>query len=209
MPENTPHPMDREVRDRALGRYMDTFSRMEGMLRLCIQTLLGLDSFRAYPLFATLMTKQTVELFTAAGKMMLRAEDAERVSKLADRIGRRNMRRNHIVHGHWTIFVEPDGPGNFRAREWIRVYPNADPALAGLQLDDPKLMGFYNFTIPALDKATDHVEEMVQALTALAVELPSLIARLQTPEERFRTWVQGRLESSGGVSLRLSQYRYP
>lgn len=197
---------DREMRDRAMGRYMDVFARMERMIQMCIQMLLDIDEFRARPIFATLMTKQTVDLLEAAGKMMLIAADAQKITELCERIAKRNRRRNHLVHGYWTIHVTPSDNGD--TAEWIRVYDSVDPALAG-DPHDPKLLGFYTFTVPALDKASDHVEEMVQALSVLAVDIPNQLARQQTAEERFRSWVADRLAPSGGVALRLSQYRYP
>ena len=199
--------LPKEERDQALGRYMDAFSRLERMMLMATQVMLNIEVDTLGPIFATLGTRQMIDLLGATAKLRLTTAGAERVKNLCDRIGRRNTRRNHIVHGYWTSYVTPIHGGY--DGQWVRRYDHVDPTLMSLEPVDPKVLGFYNFTIPALDKATGHVEEMVQALSVLLLDTPQLLARRQTPEERLRSWVADRLAPSGGVALRLSQYRYP
>ena len=105
-----------------MGRYMDAFSRLETMMRFITGILLGIDQRSAGPIFATLMTKQLIELLEAAAVLALSPSDAQRVKNLCGKISRRNMRRNHIVHGYWlTHFDVKDGA---YTGEWIRTYSN-------------------------------------------------------------------------------------
>jgi hypothetical protein len=187
---------------------MDAFARLERMTQLATQSLLEISDWAARPVFATLMSKQSIELLEAAAKMALNEKDAERVKKLCGKLGRRNMKRNFIIHGYWTVHITPAKDGAPQTEQWIRVYDNVDPALAG-EPTDPKLLGTFTFTVPELDNVTDHVEETVSDLSALVMELPLLKAQQQTPDERFRSWVLGRLAPIDAANLRLSQCRYP
>ena len=72
---------------------------------------------------------------------------------------------------------------------------------------DPKLLGFYTFTIPALDKATDHVEEMVLELSKLIPDIPSLQVRPPAPDEIFQTCARERQTANAAGDLRHSQGR--
>jgi hypothetical protein len=200
---------EREERDKAMGRYMDAFSRLEIMMQTAILEMIQLDQVRTRAFFAALGTKNTIDVLKATAQIELTPEGAERVRKLGLRIAERNMRRNHIVHGKWNIHVTPNDAGDGTATaEWIRRYDHTDPTLGG-DPHDPKLLGMYTFTITALDKATGHAEEMVEALSALIADIPKLRPQPPPPEESFRRWVQGRLERGGGVALRLAQYRCP
>jgi hypothetical protein len=183
---------------------MDAFARLEHLIRVSIMMLLGLDSVGARPIFATLMTKQSIEVLEAAAKLMLNEKDAERVKGLCAKLGRRNMKRNHIIHGYWTIYITPKPEG--QTEEWIRVYDHVDAALTGLRDDDPKLMGVYRFTIPELDKVTGYVEETVTELSVLVADIPKLLAQRQTPEERFRSWIEDRRKATSVTILNLAQY---
>ena len=193
------------MRDRAMGRYMDTFARMEGMIQMVIQELLDLDPISARPIFATLGTKQSIDLLGASAKTALNSKDAKRVTDLVTRISKRNLRRNHIVHGRWHIHITPSEAG--QTEEWIRVYGNVDPSLDALDPLSEKLIGTYNFTVPALDKATDHAEEMVQALSVLLLDTPMLLARRHTPEEMWSHLVSAHIAANAAVNLHLGPYQ--
>ena len=190
-----------------MGLYMDAFSRLEIMMQAATLQLLRIDEIRARPFFAALGTKQMIDVLKAAAKLELSDEGAERVKKLCTRLADRNMRRNHIVHGKWNIHVTPIDAGDGTATaEWIRRYDHIDPSYGG-DPHDPKLLGMYTFTIPALDKTTDHVEEMVQALSSLIEDIPKLRPPPPSPEEMFRRWIQARLAPGGGATWR--PFRYP
>lgn len=126
------------------------------------------------------MTKQSIELLEAAAKLRLNEDGIKRTHRLCEKLGRRNMRRNHIVHGAWGLLTKLYEEG--ATNEWVRQYSNTDPSLAALMPTDPKLIGIYNFTIPELDRATDHVEEMVLELSALGQDIPQLLVQPRTPE---------------------------
>jgi hypothetical protein len=199
---------EREERDLALGDYMDTFSRLEVLMQAATLELLQIDEVRARPFFAALGTKQMIDVLKAAAKTELAEEGANRVRKLCLKLADRNMRRNHIVHGKWTMHLTPTGEGDNATCEWIRRYDHIDPSFGG-DPHDPKVLGMYTFTIPVLGKTTDHAQEMVEALSVLIEDIPKLRPPAPPPEESFRRWIQARLAPGGGVALRLSQYRIP
>ena len=91
--------------------------------------------------------------------------------------------------------------------EWIRRYDLVDPDRMQISPDDKQFLGIYNFTIPELDRATDHVEEMVQALSTLIGEIPSMLVQPPQPEGSFQTWVEGRRQPNAAGALHLSQCR--
>jgi hypothetical protein len=174
-------PEANEAKDAAMGRYMDAFSRLEGMIHIAISDILQIDFNVLGSVFATLMTKQSIDLLEAVAQEHLTEEGAAKVHKICERLGRRNMRRNHIVHGAWVqFFIIGD---EVATQEWVRCYQHVNPALRKLPYTDPKMAGMYAFTIPGLDKATDHVQEMTEAVSALIGDLPSLRLPPQTPEQ--------------------------
>lgn len=199
--------LPKEERDRAMGRYMDAFSRLEGMMRVAAEILLRIEQGPAGPIFATLGTRQLIDLLGAAAKISLKDEGIARVKNICERIGRRNMRRNHIVHGYWTTFIRA-GDDGIEAL-WIRRYDLVDPSRMQIDPTDPQLLGTYNFTILALDKATDHVEEMVQAMSVLVVDIPALQLPPPSPEERLRSWEEGLRASRAAITRLRVQYHFP
>lgn len=170
-----------EAKDAALGRYMDAFSRLEGMIQFAIGSILEMELPTLRSVFAVLMTKQSIDLFDALAQERLTSEGAARVHKICERLGRRNMIRNRIVHGGWTqiVVVSDDG----YTQEWVRSYEHANPTMRDLLYTDPKTAGNYTFTIPQLDKATYHVEEVIQVVSELLGDLPLLKLPPPPPEE--------------------------
>lgn len=61
-PGLTIHVPDRAIRNQAMGEYMDAWSRMENLLRSCIREMMNVDEAYLRPVFAVLMTKQTIDL---------------------------------------------------------------------------------------------------------------------------------------------------
>lgn len=170
-----------DERDAALGKYMDAFSRMEGMLELMVRFLLKTDHIPARAVNSVLYSKQRIDLIEALAASNLSKETAARVAKACERLSRRNMRRNHIVHGIWQqlVLVSDDSVEMM----WLRVYSPSDPSLSKLGPDDPKLAGVYSFTIPELDRATGHVEEMLPILGELLKEIREQLPQPPPPEE--------------------------
>lgn len=167
-------PLPTELRDQTIGQYMDAFSRLENHIDRFIQTLLGTDWEAARALSSVIYSQQRIKLLEALASVRLNADLAKRVAKQCARLSSRNMRRNHIVHGTWTqnVVVYDDR----YEMEWVRIYVPSDPALAAIHDPfDPKLLGTYTFTLPALSRATDHVEEMFSVLSPLLKEIRELI----------------------------------
>ncbi|MGZ3196183.1 MAG: hypothetical protein ACXWI5_02730 [Croceibacterium sp.] len=169
-----------EARDSAMGRYMDAFSRLEGIVHIAISEIQQIDLVILRPVFAVMMAKQSIDLLEAVAHMHLTPEGATRVHNLCERLLRRNMRRNHIVHGKWIMVATISD--DCVIQEWVRWYDHVNPELAQLRYTDPKLAGMYAFTVPGLDKATGHVVEMLQVVSALLEDLPSLRLQQQAPE---------------------------
>lgn len=164
-----------EARDSALGRYMDAWSRLETMIMLATRDILGIESEAAHVIWSALQTYQKIKVLDAAAKLRFHKRGRERVAKICESLIHRNTRRNYIVHGTWSHRIE-FGVGDRLVSEWRRVYDHVDP-------DMPKGDDGSNLTIPALDTTTGHVEEMVLALCSLIEDIPSLLARPQTPAE--------------------------
>ena len=161
-----------EAKDAAMGRYMDSFSRLEGMVHLAIGLTMQTDIVALGSIFALLGTKQSIDLLDATAQTHLSQEGSERVRRICERLGRRNMRRNHIVHGSWVQAVVVSD--ECVTQEWVRTYQHTSPAIRGLPHTDPKVAGIYAFTVQGLINATEHVNEMIEAVSALIQELPKL-----------------------------------
>ncbi len=171
-----------DERDKALGKYMDAFSRMESMINHLIQGLLGIEWQAGNALASVLYSKQRIDLLELLASIKLPKEVAERVTKACGKLGRRNMRRNHIIHGAWqqAVTVHDDRV----EMEWVRKYVPTNPDLAALRdYDDPKLLGTYSFTIQEIDRATDHVEEVLGILSSLGTEIRELLPLPPAPLE--------------------------
>ena len=171
-----------DERDKALGKYMDAFSRLESILNHLVQTLLGTDWRAASVLSSVLYSQQNIKLIEALAAVRLPQALAKRVAKECARLSKRNMRRNHIVHGGWQQYVTVYD--DHYDSQWIRIYKPSDPTLAAIQnLDNPKLLGMFSFTIPSLEKATGHVEEMFETLSPLLTEIRELLPPPPIPSE--------------------------
>lgn len=163
-----------EERDRVLGAYMDAFSNLEGSVDRLIQALLGTDWEAARALSSVLYSQQRIKLVEALAAVRVPDKIAKKIANQCVRLSKRNMRRNHIVHGSWLEYVTIDD--DHYTQEWIRTYTPSDPSLAAIHdLTDSRLLGTYSFTIAALTKATIHVQEMHDALSPLFQAIIELI----------------------------------
>lgn len=178
MPEYTTDLPPTVERDAALGRYMDAWSRLEGFIHYVSQEILELGDTDAHIIWPAVQTFQAIKVLDAAAKFKFNETGRKRVTKICERLTRRNARRNYIVHGRWITAVELNliDPNKPRYGEWRRVYTHIDPDLP--ISDDGS-----DLTIPALDKATDHVEEMIEVLDALKRDIPQLLAQPRTPAQ--------------------------
>lgn len=159
-------PPPTEERDAALGRYMDAWSRLETAINYTTQEILGIDSDAGFVIWAAIQTRQSIEVLDAAAKLKFNAAGRARVANICEQLVRRNMRRNHIVHGFWRFRIQIGMMGGEpQIGEWRRVYDHVDPD------KEPSPNGS-SFTVAELDKTTGHVEEMIEALWSLEQEIP-------------------------------------
>lgn len=171
--------LPKDARDKALGRYMDAFSRMEGAIYGATAEIFGIDHKTLYPVFAILGTRQSIDLLDSTAQAYLSREGSQKVTKLCEKLKRRNMRRNHIVHGHWQMSVLSDG--QHATQQWIRRYDHASPEISKLPHTHKSNAGTFTFTVPEIDRATDHVEEALLELSSLVHDLRSLRFRPPAP----------------------------
>jgi hypothetical protein len=89
---------------------MDAWSRLEGMMSETTREILGINDQASRAISATVMARQAIDLFEAAGKLHFNDAGVKRISKLAEKLIRRNSRRNSIVHGSWVqVVIVTDG----------------------------------------------------------------------------------------------------
>lgn len=156
---------------------MDAWSRLESAIQYASQEILEIEAESAYVIWSAIMSFQSIKVLDAAAKLRFTEAGQKRVAKICEKLVRRNSRRNFIIHGTWLTAVQMSFVGGPpRYGEWRRVYRHTDPNLP--TSDDGS-----DLTIPALDKTTDHVEEMIEALWSLVDDIPTLRVRQQTPAE--------------------------
>lgn len=168
-----------EPRDLALGRYMDTWSRMEGMLYFILRYLLRTDDGATQAITAALTARQWKDLLTAMGVQRLTDEGSKRLTNLCERFSKHNTKRNNIVHGSWALTVHVKDAGDGRSEfttTWVRSYRPVQQDIAKDvgRYDLPAIGGKTAFTIPQMATATTHVEALMGDLSTFLGELPSL-----------------------------------
>lgn len=171
--EYTLEPPPIEPRDASLGRYMDAWSRLETAIHYAAQEILEIEADAAYAIWSAIQTFQAIKVLEAAAKLRLKPDGQKRVSKICEKLVRRNIRRNYIIHGTWMQSIRLNFIGSGQTHgPWRRVYSHVDP-------DMPKSDDGSDLTILELDKPTDHVEEMVGALWSLVDDIPQLRVQRQ------------------------------
>ena len=165
-----------DERDAALGRYMDAWSRLETSINYSTQEILEIDADAGFVIWAAIQTRQSIDVLDAAAKLKFNKDGRKRVALICEQLIRRNMRRNHIVHGFWRFKVKIGVMGGEpEIGEWRRVYDHVDP-------DKEASADGSSFTIAELDKTTGYVEEMIDALWSLEQDIPSLLIRPRKAE---------------------------
>lgn len=173
----TLEPPPIEPRDASLGRYMDAWSRVETAIHYATQEILEIEADAAYVIWSAIQTFQAIKVLEAAAKLRLTPYGQKHVSKICEKLLRRNIRRNYIIHGTWVqnIRLSLIGGGQTYG-PWRRVYSHVDP-------DMPNSGDGSDLTILELDKTTEHVKEMIEALWSLVDDIPRLRVQRQTPAE--------------------------
>lgn len=157
-----------DARDIALGRYMDAWSQLETAIRFVTQEIFQIDADVAFSIWSAVGTAHSIKLLDAAAKLKLNAEGVGRTKTICEKLARRNMRRNAIVHGSWRHKATLNfGTQTWEVGEWRRVYDHIDP-------DHPTDAPGYSFTVSELDDTTMHVRDMIEALWSLEEDLPKL-----------------------------------
>jgi len=154
-----------------MGEYMADWGRMENVLKLCIQELLGIDEVLVQAVTSSMMTRQTIELLESLAEASLTPHGAKKVKDLCNKLTTRNRFRNNIVHGYWVCHVTNPQTGE---AIWLRKYDPVSYALAKLPNDHEKITGTYCFTLPQLADTTSRLEPVIGALADLQAEMPSL-----------------------------------
>lgn len=173
----TLEPPPIEPRDASLGRYMDAWSCLETAIHYAAQEILEIEADAAYVIWSAIQTFQAIKVLEAAAKLRLTADGQKRVSKICQKLVRRNIRRNYIIHGAWVQSIRLSFIGGGRTYgPWRRVYSHVDP-------DMPKSGDGSDLTILELDKTTEHVKDVIEALWSLVDDIPQLRVQRQTPAE--------------------------
>lgn len=127
--------------DYILGAYMRRWGNVEIAMASLIRKLLDTDMTTAQIVIRALQNMQAQrELALELGKHRLKnTTDVKTLDKLMDRVKSAATRRNRIVHGTWTVFLEmPPKPApkplTAKSAKWVRRY---DPVMAE---DQEKLM---------------------------------------------------------------------
>lgn len=155
----------------ALGRFMDTWSKLELQLRLKLQEVI----LSAYPPAAEAVSysvsgKALMELLFNLASVHLSSKDRAEYLTLGERFEKLNTKRNYLVHGWWTlelvVYLESDEP-RVRAVE-VREYPPSDPEQreALNDLRNQSARGRYLFDVERIGQTEKDVAALYKAFTA-------------------------------------------
>lgn len=116
-----------DLRDLALGRFMDAWSQLEGAMRRLLAVLGGLEWYAAGPIAAAIPDNgRMAELLVALGRARkLPKEELETLEDLLKGLKTYMQRRNAIVHGQWCLINkrgETELEGAVHPMMWIRTY---------------------------------------------------------------------------------------
>lgn len=155
----------RELRDQALGIYMDTWSRTEGAMRQVFGELTGDPEGAGRAIFAILTAQQIRDAMTALSRTALDATDQKTLEALLERAKRAATKRNRIVHGRWNLEIDQQQEtGIVFSAEWSRLYEPSDPeTLAEVQnpKGDAKIRNSHRFTVSHVHQASADVETLM------------------------------------------------
>lgn len=118
-----------DARHIALGRYMDTWSRLEAALGTMLSHATGIEYTKIHVLMNALGTRGELDVITVLGPVGLNVDLQAALSKLLARIKTNNTRRNNIVHGSWILEIRIlDWNGQIGTRlNQYRYYEPSDP----------------------------------------------------------------------------------
>ena len=141
----------------ALGRFMDTWSKLELSLRQKLQGLLlsgepVVADAVSYSVSGTALMNMVVSL----ASIFLKPSDRAEYVNLSERFGKLNTKRNYLVHGFWTleliVFLSDSEPV-VQASE-VREYPPTDMATreALSDLKNQSARGRYLFPLKKIEQ---------------------------------------------------------
>jgi len=141
----------------ALGKFMDTWSKFEAHLRLKLEDfLLTADDATARAVSYSLSGKALMDMLLNLASRHLK-RDRVPYTKLSERFGKLNTKRNYLVHGFWAIelivFRSKDTPhvNAVEVREYAPIDTETRDSLNDLR--NQKARTKYQFTLPQINQA--------------------------------------------------------
>ena len=88
----------------ALGRFLDTWSKLELQLRQYVQKFLFTAHEPTARTVAYTLSQRTLsDMLLNLASMHLSGKDRAAFNKLCERYGKLNTKRNYLVHGSWVL----------------------------------------------------------------------------------------------------------
>lgn len=132
-----PDPNEKHI---ALGKFMDTWSKLELMLRQKLEhLLLTPDQSTASAISNSMSGKALADMIQTLASLHLKSKDLREYVALLERFLKINTKRNFLVHGAWVVELIvgfKDGEPNvdvFEAREYAPVDRDEREALGDLR----------------------------------------------------------------------------
>jgi hypothetical protein len=152
---------------------------MEGFTRIIFRDLLGTEWEVATAIFASMGTKQMMDVLMALGAIRLNEVGAKRLKGLCERLGKQNTKRNSIVHGTWvaTVIIDDHDATQMKiTTTWVRTYTPVqyEKAKHAGRYDLPGIGETSSFTIPQMQTAAKQVATLMGDLANFHECIPSL-----------------------------------
>ena len=162
-------PPDGNERHTALGKFLDAWSRLEGMMAFIVADLLVSGDMRdATLILSSLGTKQIMELLRTLAESKLAGDHRKALINFVERVGKLNTKRNTLVHGHWVLeaLVLKKGSDAVLRTQFVRESAFMDPRTLELISDhrNQKERVRHVFTLKRIDGATRDIEKLAAEL---------------------------------------------
>lgn len=163
-----PMPTDLDAHHTELGRFMDTWSRLEHIILSLVAGLLDTKHENAKVIMNALGIKALIDVMLPLASPSLNEDDMAKFVRLTDRLSKLNTKRNYLVHGHWVLeaIVSRKEGRVCVSSQPIREYTPNDPKVrADLgDLTKQKARAKYCFTPSRLKGTANDVERLMDDL---------------------------------------------
>jgi hypothetical protein len=163
------HPPTNE-RDLELGRFIDAYGRLESVIFLVFASMLGIGFIEARDIFENNLDGPSLRsAISSLSRSRLESAAVGDLDRILDRVRTHATKRNHVIHGNWTLDMKFDVGPTLKSAEWIRVYQPTDPAhREDLESKRPsaKIKAKYHFSITDLKRVTHEVQAIINDLAA-------------------------------------------